>query len=329
MQPNPYYVEGNLTQHSKRHNYDRTARGLHHPTSSFQDTTLPTIGQQMTDSSTSSRFAQATTSGMRLENNSTQFSDPQPAYALHHPNHIGMKKSHTGLSQSLELNSSFDRGLIGEPGHSSFAASQDVISPHEHLWQLNDHFHIEHQSSTSADTDYGFSGYEFTTHDPAWSRDIVQDPPLGFADSSTTDHPGAIKIGGSSRHYKPDLPSSFPPSAYCYPDHMPMLQNRAASSTSEPIFHPSSPPNLPSRRNSMKSPSARASRSGSLSIIQEYGHPQHRGPNMSRNSSGKGKRKGPLPTATALAAAQKRKDGSVCIRCRTMKMTVGRCGRML
>ena len=329
MQTNSYYDEGGSTQRANRHRHDSSARGLRLPNSSFQHTNLHTGGQQMAGSSTSSSFSQTATSGLYLESNSTQPFDPRPVYPLHPLNLDGMKRSHTRLNQNLELNSSRDRGSIDESGHNSLLASLDVSTPQEHSWQQSDHFPIEHQLSTSAETDYGLYGLDFTTHDPTWSPEFVQDPALGYANSNTLDHPGAIKIGGSSRHYKPDLPSSFPPTADCFPDYVPPMQNRAATPTSEPTHFPSSPPNLLLRRNSIRSTSTRGSRSGSLSIIREYGHSQHGSPNLSRNSSGKGKRKGPLPTATAVAAAQKRKDGSVCIRCRTMKMTVGRCGRTL
>ena len=329
MQARSYYVEGDSTQRENRYHHHGSARGLHLPNSSFQHTNLHTDGQQMTGSSTSSSFSQTATSGLYLDRNPTQPFDPQLVYPLQPHNLDGMKRSHTRMSQNLDLDSSFDRGPVHESGHNSLLASLDVLTPQEHSWQQTDHYPIEHQLSTSAETDYGLYGLEFATHDPTWSPEFVQDPALGFADSNTLDHPGAIKIGGSSRHYKPDLPSSFPPTADCFPDYIPPMQNRAATPTSEPTRFPSSPPNLLLRRNSTRSTSTRASRSGSLSIIREYGHSQLGSPNLSRNSSGKGKRKGPLPTATAVAAAQKRKDGSVCIRCRTMKMTVGGCGRTL
>ena len=330
MQANSYYVEEDSAQHATRHRHDSSARGLHLPNSSFQHTNLHTGGQQMAGSSTSSSFSQTATSGLYLESNSTQPFDPRSVYPLHPLNLDGMKRSHTRLSQNLELDSSLDRGPIDESGHNSMLASLHVLTPQEHSWQQNDHFPVEHQLSTSAETDYGLYSLDFTTtQDPTWSPEFIQNPALGFTDSNTLDHPGAIKIGGSSRHYKPDLPSSFPPTADCFPDYIPPIQNRAATPASEPTVFPSSPPNLLFRRNSTRSTSTRASRSGSLSIIREYGHSQYGSPNLSRNSSGKGKRKGPLPTATAVAAAQKRKDGNVCIRCRTMKMTVGKCGRTL
>ena len=330
MQANPYSVEGGFNQHSNLPHQDKSACNLHLPCSgTFQHRTLHTGEQQMTGSATSSNYSQTATSGLHMENNPARFFDPQSAYPLHHPNLNGMERSHTRLRQDLETDFALDRGLIDESRHNSLPLTQDILAPQELSWRQHEHFPINHQLSTSADTDYGFCGLDFTTNHPAWSPDFVQDPAFGFADSSTLDHPGAIKIGGSSGRYKPDLPSSFPPSAGCFPDHTPTMQNGAITSTSGPSFLSSSPPKLPFRRNPNKSPSTRASRSGSLSIIREYGHSQHGSPNLSRNGSGKGKRKGPLPTATALAAARKRKEGSVCIRCRTMKMTVCRCGRIL
>lgn len=328
MYANPYNVQGSSAQHSNLHQHDRSARSLHLPYSgTFQPRDLQTSGQQMTGSATSSSFSR--TGGLHMEDNPAHLSDSVSAYRLRHPNLNGMKKNHTGLHQDLESDFALDRDLIDESRHNSLPVTQDVSTSQELSWRQHDHFSIDHQLSTSADTDYGLCGLDFFGNDSPWSPNFVQDPVLGFADSHTLDHPGAIKIGGSSGHYKPGLPSSFPPSADCFPDYMPTMQNQVVTSNSEPTFLPSSPPKLPFRRNSNKSTSTRASRSGSLSIIREYGYPQHGSPNLSRNGSGKGKRKGPLPTATALAAAQKRKDGSVCIRCRTMKMTVGRCGRML
>lgn len=324
----PYDVEGDFTQHSDIRQHGRSARSLNMPYSgTFQQRISHTGEQQMTGSATSSSFSRI--GGLHMESSPAQLFDPQSAYPLHHPNFNGMKRSHTGLRQDLESDYALDRDLIDDSRHNSLPVTQDVSTPQELLWRQHDHFSIDHQLSTSADTDYGICGLDFPANDPPWSPNFVQDTVLGSSDSNTLDHPGAIKIGGSSGHYKPGLPSSFPPSADCFPDYLPTIQNRAVTSTSEPTFLASSPPKLPFRRNSNKSTSTRASRSGSLSIIREYGYSQHGSPNLSRNGSGKGKRKGPLPTATALAAAQKRKDGSVCIRCRTMKMTVCRCSSML
>ena len=329
MRENPYSAAGNSTQHSRPQNQARSARSVYLPDSGICEHGFSaTGGQQMRGSSASSTFSQTATSSLPMENNPAQFFDPRSAYPLYHPTINEIKRSHTGLSQDLEDSFRFDRGLTDESGHNSLPTSQDVLTPQELSWRQHDPFLFEQQLSTSAETGYGSYDIGFTANYYAWPPDFVQDPALGFSDSNTLDHPGAIKIGGSS-HYKPDLPSSFPPSARCFPDYMPSMQTRAATLASGPTLLQYSPPKSPFPKNSNKPTSTGASRPGSLSIIREYGHPQHGSPNLTRNGSGKGKRKGPLPTATALAAAQKRKDGSVCIRCRTMKMTVGRCGRML
>ncbi len=333
MPQNSYSVEGSFTQHSRLHHQARSARSPHLPDSGrFEHRLSQTTGQQMTSSSTSSSFSQHATSGLDLETNSAQFLDPGSAYPFHHPSFDEAKRVNTGMRQDPEINFAHDRGLIEESGYNVLPASQDVLTPQELSWQQQDPFLFGHQFGTSTDTEYGSYGLDLTARDHAWPPDFVRDSALDFA---TLDHPGAIKIGASSGHYKPDLTSSYPPSAGCYPDYMPAMQgpgrhqHRPLISTSEPTILPSSPPNLPFRKHSNRPTPTRGSRSGSLSIIREYGHSPHGSPILSRNGSGKGKRKGPLPTATAIAAAQKRKDGNVCIRCRTMKMTVSRCGRIV
>ena len=330
MQENPFAAEGDVTQRSRLQNPAGSTQSVPLPNSSvFEHGFSYTGGPHIWASSPSSTFSQPAMSGLPMESGSAPFFDTQSAYPLHHSTINEMKRSNTGLSQDHEIGFALNRGLIDEPGHYSLRTSEDVLTPQELSWRRHDHFLFEQQLSPSADTECGSYDFGLTAHDHPWPPDFVQDPALGFTDSNTLDHPGAIKIGGSSGHYRPDLPSSFPPSADCFPVFMPTIRNRAISSSSEPTVLSPGSSNLPFRRNSRKSTSARASRSGSLSIIRENGHSQQGSPNLSRNGSGKGKRKGPLPTATALAAAQKRKEGSVCIRCRTMKMTVGRCSRII
>lgn len=339
-QDSPYYAEGNITHHSRLRNQAKSARSLHLADFGAFERRIPNAGEQeIAGSSTSSSFSQPVTSGLHTESNPAQSFDFRSAYPLHHPIFNELEGSTTGPCQDLEIDFSLHRGLVNESGHSSLPASQDILTPQQLSWRQHDHFHLGHQLSASADTAYEFYDLGPTANDQIWPSDLMHDSAFGFAsrqtyvDTNALDHPGAIKIKRSSGHYKSDLTSSFPPSADCFPDYMPTTQdprqNRAVASTSQPAFLPSSPPNFPSRKDSNKFTSVRASRSASLSIIREYGHSQHGSPILPRNNSAKGKRKGPLPTATALAAAQKRKDGSVCIRCRTMKMTVGRSGRML
>ena len=339
-QDSPYSAEGNITHNSRLRNQAKSARSLHLADFGAFESRIPNAGEQeIAGSSTSSSFSQPVTSGLHTESNPAQSFGFRSAYQLQHPTFNELEGSTTGPCQDLEIDFSLHRGLVNESGHSSLPASQDILTPQELSWRQHDHFHLGHQLSASADTAYDFYDLGPTANDQIWPSDLMHDPAFGFpsrqtyVDTNALDHPGAIKIKRSSGHYKSDLTSSFPPSADCFPDYMPTNQNprrnRAVASTSQPAFLSSSPPNFPSRKDSNKFTSVRASRSASLSIIREYGHSQHGSPTLPRNNSAKGKRKGPLPTATALAAAQKRKDGSVCIRCRTMKMTVCRSGRML
>ena len=330
QQENSYSAEGDTSQRSRLPNRARSAQSVPLPDSGiFEHGFSYTGGPQMWADSPSSTFSQPAISGLPMESGPAQFFDTGSAYPLHHWTINEMKRSNTGLSQDHEIDFALDRGLIDESGQYPLRTGEDILTPQELSWRRNDHFRFEQKLSPSADTECGSYDLGLNANDRAWPPDFVQDPALGFTDSNTLDHPGAIKIGGSSGHYRPDLPSSFPPSADCFPVYMPTIRSQAVTSTSEPTILSSGSSNLPFRKNPRKSTSARASRSGSLSIIRENGHSPQGSPNLSQNGSGKGKRKGPLPTATALAAAQKRKDGSVCIRCRTMKMTVGRCLKIL
>lgn len=338
----PHLIERNRIQSLRLRNQARSARSGH---LADLDTFEPGIShaseQPMAGSSGSSSFSQPAASGLHMQSNLAQCLDPRSAYPLHHSTVDETKGSNTGLRQDLEMDFSPNQpnqGLINESGHCSVPAYQDALTPQELSWGQDDHLLFGYQSSLSADTAYGSYDLGLTVNNHTWPLDFIQDSSIGFAsrqtydDSNTLDHPGAIRIEGPKGHYKSNLASSFPSSADCFPDYMPTTQEsqyRATPSTSQPTQPSSSPPNLPFGKIPNKNPSSRGSRSGSLSIIREYGHSQHGSPVLSRNGSTKGKRKGPLPTATALAAAQKRKDGSVCIRCRTMKMTVGRCGRIL
>ena len=328
MPDNPYSDEGDFIHRSRLHDRARSTHSLPFPDSgTFDHDFLHTDGQQMMGSSTSSSFSQPATSGLPMENNSAQFSDDRSVYPLSNPTFSEIKGSNTGLRQHQEIDFALGRGLGEESGH-SLRRNQDILTSEELSWRQQDHFLFEHQLSPSANANYESYDLGLTANNHAWPPGFVSDPALEF---TTTDHPGAIRIGGSSGHDKP-VPCSYPPSADYYSDYLPTMQGpgryQETVLISESHHLQSSPPSLPFRKNPNKSTPPRA-RSGSLSIIREYGHSQHGSPILSRNGSGKGKRKGPLPTATALAAAQKRKDGNVCIRCRTMKMTVIRCARML
>lgn len=322
MQKYPYSNNQFGARQSRLHGQAWSARSL-------PLTNLDTFGhcnthagdQRMVDSSTSSSFSQNAMNGLHLENQNLDF---RSAYPPHDSTCDEGKGSNTGPHQNAEVY--FSSRLFDTPGRDSLSVTRNALSLQELSWGQHDDL-FGHQRSTSINTAHDSYDLDFTTNDHAWHSDFMQHPALGFTpnqdydDSNNLDQPGAIRIEGSSGHYKPNLASSFPPSADCFPDYLPMSQkrrpHRAIASTSQP-----------SLKSSNKPTSARGSRSGSLSIIREYGHSQQGGPVLSRDGSAKGRRKGPLPTATALAAAQKRKDGNVCIRCRTMKMTVGRCGKL-
>jgi len=136
---------------------------------------------------------------------------------------------------------------------------------------------------------------------------------------------------GSSDHYQNGLSSSYPPTAHCYPSSLPTPAS------------PEPPPSSSKRRsrrvtmssdssNSDRFKSAQAStrkrrtsvtsntaiRPSSLSVIPESGL---RGLGTSP-SSPRGRRLGPLSDPVATAAAQKRSNRDVCIRCRKDKAVV-------
>jgi len=135
------------------------------------------------------------------------------------------------------------------------------------------------------------------------------------------DYPGAIMIPGSSKHYDADQTSSFPPTAGHYPDYVVTVRapehHQSTPSSSPPPMNFPKYRSLPMRRKTSKTKPSGRSRSGSLKTIQEHDHSLGRSP----TGSLRGRRKGQLNAATALAAGQKRSDGTVCIRCKMMKQT--------
>lgn len=323
MQKYPYSTNQCCTRHSRLHGQARSARSLLPANlDAFEHCNSHAGDQRMADSSTSSSFSQNAINGLHLENQSF---DSRSPYPLRDSTVNGTRGSNTAPHQDIEVH--FNSGVFDMSGRNSLPLGRNALTSQELSWGQHDHLLFEHQISTSSDKAHDAYDLDFTANEHAWHSDFMQHPALEFTpsqsydDSNKLDHPGAIRIEGSSGHYKPNLASSFPPSADCFPDYLPTSQkrrpHRAFASTSQP-----------SLKSPNKSTSARGSRSGSLSIIREYGHPQQGSPVLSPNGSAKGRRRGPLPTATALAAAQKRKDGNVCIRCRTMKMTVGRCGKL-
>ena len=335
MQGNPSCAEGSFTQYPRLRNGARSGRGPRSANIGIFE--HPSSGEQQTvGSSSSSSFSQPATNGLHMGSSPTQAFDSQSGYSLHHPTLNILKGNNVRPRQDLESDYSLNRGLIDESGQHSLPDSQDVLTPQDLSWRQHGYLLGGHQHSTSADTGYSSYDLGLTPSEHDWTSAFVQNSAFdlvsrqNYNHGNTLDHPGAMRIAGSSGNYRSGPTSSFPPSADCIPNYMSTTQSsrphRAMATSSQPTFVPQSPPNRPPRKYSGKATSGRGSRSGSLSIIREYGYAQQGSPNVSRNGSVKGKRKGPLPPATALAAAQKRKDGNVCIRCRTMKMTVGKYG---
>ena len=175
---------------------------------------------------------------------------------------------------------------------------------------------------TSSDTGYettdqepdGLPQYQLDDH-PDHQDDVELKPLREQPGETRVERPG---IEGSCEHFHPDVASSFPPTAGCFPDYWPVKPNtrsvRHSRSTSGPFAF------RPSTRN------PRATRNVSvptvdipLSVIHEY---RKSAPNPSQKATRKGRRAGPLSKAKATQAAMIRKNKSVCIRCKMMKQSV-------
>ena len=337
MPERPYSAEEDRAGYPRHHYPTGSARSPHLAAFGAFQHRIPRSGQQqVADSSTSSSFSQPATSGLHTDSIPAQSFDSRWAYPFQ-PNSNSMKPSNARPRQDLAMDYPLDWGLADGSGNSSLPDSQCFLSSEESSWQQQNSLLFGNELSASVATACGSHEFGLTVDDQARPSGFLYDPVLGEAtnqidnESGTLDHPDAIKIERPGGHYKSGLTSWFPPSEDSLPDYPPVMQEgrqyREITSSSQPTVSSFSLPNFSHRKNPTKSTFARPPRSDSLSVIQEYGHSQPGDPGPSRNSSVKGRRNGPLSTATALAAAQKRKDGNVCIRCRTMKMTVGRSGR--
>lgn len=149
------------------------------------------------------------------------------------------------------------------------------------------------------------------------SQNATHDPTSeGFQD-----YPGAILIPGCSKRYDSTLTSSFPPTAGHFPAHVPNVRKagheQATFSDSQPTSDFPKLTSIPMRRKNSRQKYIGRSRSTSLKVIPE----QHNSSGNSPTGSLRGRRRGHLDPATALAAGLKRSDGTVCIRCKVMKQT--------
>ena len=138
----------------------------------------------------------------------------------------------------------------------------------------------------------------------------------------------AVRTPQSRECYQPYQASSFPPTAGRFPMHMsafPDQQNNCSFvSDSGSVASTTSAPSLPMRRRSSKNCAFRRPRSGSLTAVPEYNHLKPKFSPPGAPVPTRGRRRGRLAPATALAAGQKRSDGTVCIRCKMFKQTASK-----
>ena len=134
---------------------------------------------------------------------------------------------------------------------------------------------------------------------------------------------GAITIPRASEHYQVNLSSSCPPTTDHVSAHMRDVlrpqKHRSTISTSQPTSFLLNSASLPMRRKPSRNKSTRNTKSGFLKAITNNDHGTQ---GSSPPILVRGRRNGRLSPATAIAASQKRSDGTVCIRCKMMKMTV-------
>lgn len=130
--------------------------------------------------------------------------------------------------------------------------------------------------------------------------------------------PGIIKIEGNSQRFKPELASSFPPTAGFFPEYWSGRMIDEPRNVDEPRSRPFAwrPASRNSRVNRKLSVSATMP---TLSVIHEDGKG---GVALSTLHTMKGRRVGPLSKSKAAQAAKNRKEKCVCIRCKMMKQSV-------
>jgi len=222
---------------------------------------------------------------------------------------------------------------IGESRTAWQSDDPNFLSPYGQTWQ-------QHNSLNSAGTQFQIgqgasswtSDLERTTSaqskDTASQCDSTYDDNVEYGyqqERFHLDHPKAILIPTSSKRYESTQPSSFPVTQGFYPRDLPpgLVDHPGQSSqNTRPRGNTISTPmasSQPMQRNTSGSKSARRSRTGSLSIIQEDGQT----PIALSSSPGsqKGRRSRPLNPEAREGARQKRIEKTVCIRCRMMKQT--------
>lgn len=210
----------------------------------------------------------------------------------------------------------------------------NLQSRHEPFYDQSQHeqnkeYQLGQERRISSDT-----GYETLDHDmdglPQYQLDDQPDQqahvelePLRPTAIMNMEQPGEAKIERPSvestcEHFQPDVASSFPLTAGCFPEYWSVNPNarlaQHSKSTSGPFaFRPV--PRNPRVNRKASAPTVEAS----LSVIHEY---RKGAPNPSHQATRKGRRAGPLSKAKATQAAIIRKNKSVCIRCKMMKQSV-------
>ena len=139
--------------------------------------------------------------------------------------------------------------------------------------------------------------------------------------------PPKVSIPGSSKHYQPSLASSFPITAGHVPSHMLASESQEGCSShsrtptvsfiDEGDISVSSRVSM--RRTSSKTKPTRRSRSRSLRATSGTKQTSTVPTPLKR-----GRRNGQMPPEKALAAREKRAEGSACIRCKMMKRGVSK-----
>ena len=150
-----------------------------------------------------------------------------------------------------------------------------------------------------------------------WShQDISGDRLQNTSGRVTQDYPPTGWISNPSQHYQPDQASSYPPTAGYWPYSMPVLQARQDLHSTSPASNTTS---IPMRRKPSKDKPTRKHKFASLKSISKDDRCKR---GLSPTGAVRGRRKGQLDPETALAAKTKRSEGTVCIRCKVMKMAV-------
>lgn len=236
--------------------------------------------------------------------------------------HAGKGVEHT----SDFLDKSIGRGLMGE-SRQTFCEDPDYLTANEPSWQQQGDLSVAASGvfgSAIAGCEppgqdcMGRKQYSTALH---LYRAANQCGAHNATSERLPDCPGAIMIPGSSKRYDADLTSSFPPTAGHFPDYVPIIRtperHQSTLSRSQPTMCFPKQARFSMRTKNSKTKPSRRSRSGSLKVIQEHDNSLGSSP----TDSLRGRRKGHLDRATALAAGQKRSDGTVCIRCKMMKQT--------